>query len=81
MDYLKALDLLHDRLAPASYVEIGCREGRSLGLARCPAVAIDPEFEIRVGLSSPTRLFCQTSDEFFATRNLRELLGGPVDLA
>ena len=81
MDYLKALDLLHDRLAPASYVEIGCREGRSLGLARCPALAIDPEFEIRVGLSSPTRLFCQTSDEFFATRNLRELLGGPVDLA
>ena len=81
MNYLTALDLLHDTLAPASYVEIGCREGRSLTLSRCPAVAIDPDFEIRVGLSSPTRLFCQTSDTFFSSQNLRELLGGPVDLA
>lgn len=81
MDYLNALELLHDTLTPASYVEIGCREGRSLSLARCPAIAIDPDFEIRVGLSSPTRLFCQTSDDFFANHDLRELIGGPVDLA
>jgi hypothetical protein len=81
MNYLTALKLMHDTLSPTSYVEIGCREGRSLSLARCPTVAIDPDFEIRVGLSSPTRLFRQTSDDFFADHNLRDLIGGPVDLA
>lgn len=81
MDYLTALNLLHDTLSPDSYVEIGCREGRSLALARCQAVAVDPDFEIRFALRSPTRLFHQTSDDFFATENLRELLGGSVDLA
>lgn len=81
MNYLDALALAHDRLRPASYVEIGCREGRSLALARCPAVAVDPDFEIRVPLRSPTRIFRQTSDDFFATESLRDLLGGPVDLA
>ncbi|MEM6375685.1 MAG: class I SAM-dependent methyltransferase [Pseudomonadota bacterium] len=81
MDYITALDLIHDILKPATYVEIGCREGRSLTLARCPSLAIDPDFEIRMGLSSPTRIFKQTSDEFFASEDLRALLGGPVDLA
>ena len=81
MKYLAALDLLHDALKPSSYVEIGCREGRSLALARCQTVAVDPDFEIRVALRNPTRLFRQTSDDFFATENLQLLLGGPVDLA
>ncbi len=81
MDYLAALNLLHDMLKPSSYVEIGCREGRSLTLSRCPSVAVDPDFEIRCALRSPTRLFRQTSDAFFAAENLRELLGGSVDLA
>lgn len=81
MDYLTALDLIHDALKPDSYVEIGCREARSLSLARCQAIAIDPDFEIRFPLQSPTRLFRQTSDDFFASENLRELLGATVDLA
>ncbi len=81
MNYLTALSLLHDTLSPKNYVEIGCREGLSLSLSKCPAIGIDPDFEIRAELSSPTRLFSQTSDDFFARRNLRALLGGPVDLA
>jgi len=81
MNYLTALSLLHDILSPKNYVEIGCREGMSLSLSKCPAIGIDPDFEIRTELSSPTRLFSQTSDDFFARRNLQALLGGPVDLA
>lgn len=81
LDYLSALDLLHDRLAPTSYVEIGCREGVSLARARCPALAVDPDFEIRLPLHAPTRIFKETSDAFFAARDLTALLGGPFDLA
>jgi O-methyltransferase len=81
LNYLAALALLHDTLKPSSYVEIGCREGRSLALARCQTVAVDPDFEISFALRSPTRLFRQTSDDFFATENLQALLGEPLDLA
>ncbi|WAP67418.1 class I SAM-dependent methyltransferase [Jiella pelagia] len=81
MNYKTALTLLHEGLNPASYVEIGCREGNSLGLANCPSVAIDPEFEIRTELRAPTRIFRQTSDDFFATQDLEHLLGGKVELA
>ncbi|MGA0617672.1 class I SAM-dependent methyltransferase [Paracoccus sp. KR1-242] len=81
MDYLTALSLLHDALAPKSYVEIGCRQGRSLSLSRCPAIAIDPDFEIRCELRSATKLYRQTSDSFFANENLSELIGGAVDFA
>ena len=81
MKYLTALAQLHETLTPASYVEIGCREGRSLTLARCPALAIDPDFEIRADLHAPTRIFRLTSDDFFARHDLGELLGGKVDLA
>jgi Macrocin-O-methyltransferase (TylF)/Methyltransferase domain len=81
MDYLSALSLLHQTLTPTSYVEIGCRLGRSLSLARCESVAIDPDFEIRADLRAPTRLFRQTSDDFFAAHDLETLIGGKLDLA
>ncbi|MFH5776899.1 class I SAM-dependent methyltransferase [Paracoccus sp. NGMCC 1.201697] len=81
MDYLTALSLLHDALTPKSYVEIGCRQGRSLSLSRCPAIAIDPDFEIRCELRSATKLYRRTSDSFFANENLSELIGGAVDFA
>lgn len=81
MNYLDALNILHDRLRPANYVEIGCRAGRSLALARCPALAVDPDFQIDSPLTAPTRLFRQTSDDFFANHDLSALLGGPVDFA
>jgi predicted O-methyltransferase YrrM len=44
-------------------------------------LAIDPDFEITAPLTAPTRLFRETSDVFFAKRDLTALLGGPVDLA
>lgn len=81
MNYLTALRLIHDILRPASYVEIGCRNGVSLAMSRCASLAIDPDFEITQALKAPTRLFRETSDMFFANRDLTDLLGGAVDLA
>jgi hypothetical protein len=81
MDYLQALRQTHAALRPRSYVEIGCRHGRSLVLADCPAVGIDPEFELKVELPAATRLFEMTSDDFFAAQDPRDVLGVPIDFA
>lgn len=81
MNYLEALHLIHETLAPENYVEIGCRKGSSLSKSRCPSVGIDPDFEICIQIEAPVRLFKQTSDEFFAQYNLCDMLGGPVSLA
>ena len=81
MNYLDALRLVHDVLEPRNYVEIGCRLGHSLSLARCPSIAIDPDFEIVTQIEAPVRLFKETSDDFFAAHDLRALLGAPLDLA
>ena len=81
MNYLSALQHFHTLIQPTSYVEIGCRRGISLALARCPSLAIDPDFEISQTLSAPTRIFRQTSDSFFAEHNLTSQLGEPVQLA
>lgn len=80
MNYLQALRLIHRALKPSFYVEIGCRQGASLELAECPRLAIDPEAEIRTGLSWPTRIFRETSDAFFARPDVREILGRPPDM-
>ena len=81
MKYLDALEQFHNTLQPLSYVEIGCRHGISLGLARCPSIAIDPDFEITRTLSAPTRIFRAASDDFFRDQDLSALLNGQVDLA
>jgi hypothetical protein len=63
--YLDFLGALHERLAPPNYLEIGVRHGDSLALARCPAVGIDPAFELQAELRDDAALFRETSDEYF----------------
>jgi hypothetical protein len=53
----------------------------SLSVARCPAVAIDPDFEIVTQIEAPVRLYKKTSDQFFANHDLIELRGELLDLA
>ncbi|MER9406663.1 hypothetical protein NKI36_21755 [Mesorhizobium caraganae] len=79
MEYLEALSSIHRILRPANYLEIGSRFGHSLALSEAPSIGIDPDFEIRVPLKAPTRLFAETSDDFFK-RDVAALVGGPVDL-
>jgi SAM-dependent methyltransferase len=79
-EYIHVLADLHQILAPRSYLEIGIRFGRSLALARGVAIGVDPAPEIRVELPGTTRVFTQTSDDFFAD-HAGTVFTEPVDLA
>lgn len=79
--YLEVLAALHDALRPGLYLEIGVRHGRSLALAKGPAVGVDPAPEVGVPLPETTRVVRQTSDDFFAADEIKTLLPGAVDFA
>jgi hypothetical protein len=82
VEYLEFLKRLHGSLAPAGYLEIGLRHGDSLALAQCPAVGVDPAFNLKVDLGENVTLVRETSDEFFdRKRPLKALAGNPLDLA
>jgi hypothetical protein len=83
-EYLSVLDHMHQVLQPRTYVEIGVRFGTSMQLALpgTSCVGIDPAAEVRYPLPRQTRIFNSTSDDFFATHDLRSELGGrAVDVA
>lgn len=82
--YFSVLERVFGQLRPRSYVEVGVFRGESLRLARPPTIAIgiDPEPRLSEPPAANHEVFAETSDEFFANRDLRTLLGGlPVDLA
>jgi len=62
---LEVLECLHETLQPQNYLEIGVRLGKSLGLAKCTAVGVDPVADVQVDLLATTRLVEQKSDDFF----------------
>jgi hypothetical protein len=72
---------VHEIIEPATYCEIGCRLGISLALSRAPSCGIDPDFEIRTELTVQTRLYRKTSDAFFATVDITNVLGAPINFA
>ena len=83
-DYLEVLGRLHQFLRPKTYLEIGTLSGRSLELARCATIAIDPilAFDRNVIAGKPACfLFQMTSDEFFSQYQPRALLGQRIDMA
>jgi Methyltransferase domain len=80
--YGETLRLIHERLHPRVYVEIGIRHGFSLGLAQCDTiVGIDPQPELRVELSKRAHIAEMTSDAFFASDDCAAILGQPIDFA
>jgi len=80
--YIELLAEAHRRLSPATYLEIGVRDGRSLALARTRSVAIDPDFAIKAELNCDVTLFRTTSDEYFARPDpLAPTDGRPFELA
>lgn len=82
MYYIELLAEAHRRLSPATYLEIGIRDGRSLALARTRSVAIDPDFAIKAELNCDVTLFRTTSDEYFARPDPLAPTGGrPFDLS
>ena len=48
MEYLDFLKGLHEAVRPRAYLEIGLRHGDSLALADCPALGVDPAYNLRV---------------------------------
>lgn len=85
--YIQTLQRLHEMLRPKTYLEIGTLQGQSLALARCPAIAIDPAFQIipeyLPGIfAKPSVHFFQTgSDDFFAANDPTGIFGAPIDMA
>lgn len=83
-DYRQVLSWLHSYLSPKSYLEIGSFSGGSLALAKCPTIAIDPEFKIAedvIGTKPELMLFQVGSDTFFANKDPKALFGRTIDLA
>lgn len=65
LDYIEALKLIHQILKPELYFEVGVYQGRSLQLAHCPAIAVDPSFcKVARNLANVS-FYQRTSDEFF----------------
>jgi hypothetical protein len=82
--YPQFLAALHTHLSPQTYLEVGTETGASLALISCDTIAVDPKFQLQVsatGSRKRTFFFQMPSDTFFATENVRELLGRPLDLA
>jgi hypothetical protein len=84
MGYLEFLAGLHARVQPRSYLEIGTRKGRSLTVANCASIAVDPTLQVSSNVigEKPSCLFVQaTSDAFFESGLLRRVFSDGVDLA
>lgn len=68
LSHLKALQNIHRWLEPSLYLEIGVSRGRSLRLAKCRAIGVDPASEIAVELPSTAQFVQATSDDFFESQ-------------
>ncbi len=80
LPHIKALKNIHRWLSPSFYLEIGVSRGRSLRLARCRAIGVDPAYRLDHQLPPDTTFVQATSDEFFATRAPTLLDGARPDL-
>jgi predicted O-methyltransferase YrrM len=83
-DYYAVLGWIHTILRPATYVEIGIRQGGSLraALPETLCLAVDPAPDLAHPAPANWQVFPVTSDEFFERRDLARVFGGrPFDLA
>ena len=85
--YIPVLQQLHEALRPKTYMEIGVLAGQSLALARCPAIAVDPEFKIspeyagQVLMKPEVHFYQMGSDDFFARVRPSDVFDAPIDMA
>jgi hypothetical protein len=79
IDKHKLLAQIHDKLRPQFYLEIGVQTGKSLALAKCEAIGIDPMPMLNVPLGPQAKVVTASSDAFFATK-ADMLFGKSVDL-
>jgi hypothetical protein len=76
------LGLLHQKMQPRTYLEIGIRTGNSMALSRTRSIGVDPYFKIDKPIRCDVQLIKATSDDVFAGDDALAHFGGvPVDLA
>jgi len=76
------LGLVHQRMQPRTYLEIGIRTGNSMALSRTRSIGVDPYFKIDKPIRCDVQLIKATSDDVFAGDDPLAHFGGvPVDLA
>jgi hypothetical protein len=77
-DYFEVLERVHRHVRPDTYLEIGVAAGRSLRLTgpATTAIGIDPAPRVEWPLGPQRRIVAETSDEFFARRDVLAELGG-----
>src|SRR5262249_46576421 len=58
-DHVRWLERFHELLRPSTYLEIGATDGRTLGIARRPtvAIAVDPSIDLRFQLACETHVY------------------------
>ena len=82
IDYLDFIRLLHEKLSPRGYLEIGTLSGLTLTEAKCKSIAIDVKFQLDrdvVGEKPACLLYQMTSDDFFSDVDI-DSLGVSLDL-
>ena len=82
--YFDVLSLIHETVRPRTYFEVGVYRGESMMRARpdTRAVGVDPKPQISAPLPGHFVVRAETSDEYFARRDVKEELGGlPIELA
>jgi tetratricopeptide (TPR) repeat protein len=83
-DYYANIEMIHNFLRPATYLEIGVHHGDTLKFAAddTMAIGVDPSPAVEVPLGRLTRVFEKTCDDFFNQVDLvKEFAGQPVELA
>lgn len=80
IDKHKLLAIIHSKLSPEFYFEIGVQTGKSLALAKCEALGVDPMPLINVALGSNAKVITASSDAFFEQKS-DVLLTKTIDLA
>ncbi|TVQ85277.1 MAG: methyltransferase domain-containing protein [Chromatiaceae bacterium] len=75
--YLEVLQRVHAQLQPSLYLEIGVRHGRSLALASCPAIGVDPAPDLQQPLPPAVSMIQATSDDFFEQHARDQLSTAP----
>jgi hypothetical protein len=70
---------IHKKLQPQFYFEIGVQTGKSLALAQCEAIGVDPMPLLSHELGAKAKVITASSDAFFA-RQGDVLLRKPIDL-